>query len=140
MRTNCVSSICVYEDTDIKALIANAGKSETDVCIISGNAEQQSIDEVVLALKEQNKTVMAPSRHADIMYLTEEHLILFTSQRTKHSKNTLKLTFRLIVNYNCRAGRMKKTFRFFINVIKLSGILCGSAFLLKKPVKLRNRF
>ena len=72
MRTNCISSICVYEDTDIKALIANAGKSETDVCIISGNAEQQSIDEGALALKEQNKTVMAPSRHADIMYLTEE--------------------------------------------------------------------
>ena len=72
MRTNYVSSICVYKDTDIKAHIANAGKSETDVCIISGNAEQESIDEGVLALKEQNKTVMDGSRHADIMYLTEE--------------------------------------------------------------------
>ena len=72
MLTNKVSSICVYEDTDIKALIANAGKLETDVCIISGNAEQESIDEVVIGLKEQGKTVMAGSRHADIMYLTEE--------------------------------------------------------------------
>lgn len=72
MLTNKVSSICVYEDTDIKALITNACKSETDVCIISGNAEQDAVDKVTLALKEQDKTVMADSQYADIMYLTGE--------------------------------------------------------------------
>lgn len=72
MRNNKVSSICVYESSNTDSLIENACKSDTDVCIVSGNAEPSDVDKVTLALKEKGKTVMSDGKYADIMYLTDK--------------------------------------------------------------------